>query len=118
MPLLWLSLAFLCGILLSHSTSIPILGWYVLFGLALILILPPINRTLSTRISGQLARLPRPIQVKPLTFYLLLILCLSAGAIRFQQVQPKFDSSFIASYNDLGTEYTVTGVVVSPPDVR
>jgi competence protein ComEC len=118
MPLLWLSLAFLGGILLAESIRIPTPGWCLLALLAMVPLIPPLSRRLSPRLGSRLAQLPHPLQLSPLTFYLLLIICLSAGAIRYQLSQPKYNQAFIASYNDLGTVSTIEGVIASPPDVR
>lgn len=118
MPLLWLSLAFLCGILLSQIIHIPAFGWCLVAALAIILLLPPVKSFLRAHLSSRIFQLPHPIRLQSLTFYPLLILCLSAGAIRYQLAQPKINPSFIAYYNDLGKEITIDGVVVSPPDQR
>jgi competence protein ComEC len=50
--------------------------------------------------------------------FLLVILFLSIGAIRYQLDQPTIDPSFIAYYNDQSTETIMDGVLVEPPDVR
>jgi competence protein ComEC len=48
----------------------------------------------------------------------MLIICLAAGAIRYQLAQPKIDPTFVAYYNDLGNETIIDGVIISAPDER
>jgi competence protein ComEC len=114
MPLLWLSLAFLCGIVISQSITMPIIGWCALGMIALIPLLPPTRKLFNSWI----VQLPHPIQISVIMFYPLLLISLALGAIRYQLAQPKFDPRFIAYYNDQGTEATIEGLVCSPPDVR
>jgi len=57
MPLLWLYLAFLCGILLAASVSIPIAGWILLAPIAVILLLPPIYRRLFLHLPARITQL-------------------------------------------------------------
>jgi competence protein ComEC len=118
MPLLWISLAFLCGILLASSLSFPLLGWYLLALVAVLLFLPPISRRLSSWIPTRLTRLAQQIKLPSPSFFLLVILFLSIGAIRYQLNQPTIDPSFIAYYNDRSIEYIMDGILVEPPDVR
>ena len=118
MPLLWLSLAFLCGILLASGLSLPLIGWSLLALVAVMLFLPPISRRLSSRIPTRLTRLAQQLKLPTPTFFPLVILFLSIGAIRYQLDQPTIDSSFIAYYNDQSTEYILDGILVEPPDVR
>ncbi len=118
MPLFWLSLAFLCGILLANSLSIPLLGWSLAALVAVFLFLPPISRRLSSRFPHRLTQLVEHLKLPTLTFFLLVILFISIGAIRYQLSQPTIDPSFIAYYNDRPTETIMDGVLVEPPDVR
>ena len=118
MPLFWISLAFLSGILLAPSLNLPLLGWSLLALLIFILLLPPISRRLSSRVPASFTRLAENLKLSSSTMFLLVILFLSIGAIRYQLDQPTIDPSFIAYYNDQSTETIMDGVVVEPPDVR
>jgi len=118
MPLFWISLAFLCGILLSSSFPLPILGWSLLALFALLLFLPPISRRLLSRLPPRLTTFAESLKLSSPALFPLIILFLSLGAIRYQISQPTIDPSFIAYYNDQPTEYIMDGVVVAPPDVR
>jgi len=118
MPLFWLSLAFLCGILLESSLSLPLPGWSVLALVAVLLYLPPISRRLSSRIPHRLTQLALNLKLPSLTYFPVVILFLSIGAIRYQLDQPTINPSFIAYYNDRPVEYILDGVLVELPDVR
>jgi competence protein ComEC len=118
MPLFWLSLAFLCGILLASNLTLPLLGWTLVALAAILLCLPPVARHLSSRIPPRLTRLSQYLKLPSPAFFPLVILFLSIGAIRYQLHQPTIDPSFIAYYNDRSTEYIMEGVLVEPPDVR
>ena len=118
MPLFWISLAFLCGILLSPRLAFPILGWSLLALLACIVLLPPIFRRLSSRFSPRFIHLTELLKLGSPASYPLMILFLCLGAIRYQLAKPTIDQAFIAYYNDQSTEYIINGVVAEPPDVR
>jgi competence protein ComEC len=118
MPLFWISLAFLCGILLSRSLAFPILGWSLLALLAFILLLPPIYRRLFSRFSSYLTHITKTLKLGSPALFPLIILFLCVGAIRYQLAQPTINPAFIAYYNDQSTEYIIDAVVVEPPDVR
>jgi competence protein ComEC len=118
MPLFWLCLAFLCGILLSSSFPLPILGWSLLALFALLLFLPPISRRLFSRLPSRLNTFADSLKLSSPALFPLMLLFLSLGAIRYQISQPNIDPSFIAYYNDQPIEYIIEGVVADPPDVR
>ncbi len=118
MPLLWLSLAFLGGILLAHSFAIPAAALILLAGLAIVLLFSPVSRRLSVVIPPALVKLTPVNRLTPARFFPLLLLCFSLGSVRYLLYQPKWDASFIAFYNDRPTELLVEGVVTAPPDQR
>jgi competence protein ComEC len=118
MPLFWISLAFLCGILLAPSLAFPILGWSLLGLIAVILLLPPIFRRITPRFSPHLTHLTELLKLSSPALYPLMILFLSLGAIRYLLAQPTINPSFIAYYNDQSPEYIIDAVVAGPPDVR
>ncbi len=117
MPLFWLSLAFLGGILLGELLDLSLTIWLALFGLACVLFL--VNQAAKRRFNDFYSRLPNLPDLPDLAVpYSLLLAALILGAVRFQSAQPTINSSFIAWYNDTGTEYVVQGVLVEPPDER
>ncbi len=118
MPLFWVSLAFLCGILSARSLTSPIYGYGLLGGLSLILIIPPVFRWLSlqahlrgTRIT-ELLRIPSPV------LFPVMMLFFSLGGVRYQLDQPIISSGFIAYYNDQSSVTTLQGIVDEPVDRR
>ena len=125
MPLLWLSLAFIGGVLLGDYFGWSLAAWLVLSAsslVALILILvlrrfPVLNRISTPQwLSGRTTWLSKNVYLPiPLP---LLLLVFSLGGVRYTLSTPQIDEHFIAWYNDLGVEYIVEGVVVEPPDTR
>ncbi len=118
MPLFWISLAFLCGIILSSSISLPLLGWLVPAFLALILLFPPIYRGIKPRLFAPISQFSEAIRIPYFAVYPLMILFFALGAIRYQYALPRITPSLIAYYNDQSTEYIIEGVVMDAPDVR
>ena len=114
MPLFWLSLAFLGGILLGELLDWPRMTWLGLLGVACAWVL--LNQVLKRRFSDFYSRLPNLPDISIPYPLLLVPLCL--GAIRFQSTLPTITPDFIAWYNDDGEEYIVQGVLVFPPDER
>ncbi len=116
MPLLWVSLAFLCGILLAAIVALPVAAW--LGTSAAVLGLAGLAWLLRRRFPVVWARLPRwRIFPAGISFPLLLaVLCL--GAARYQAVQPKFGPQDVAWYNDRDETWVVRGVVIAPPEPR
>jgi competence protein ComEC len=125
MPLLWLSLAFLAGIVLGAQLSWSTSTWLYLIIAALTVWLlvgvlkrsrhghpfMGVNQTAFPHIMW-VAKWIAPIP------YPLLLLVLLAGAYRYQSVQPVLEPGFIAWYNDQAGEVTVEGMLVQPADVR
>ena len=114
MPLFWLSLAFLGGILLGELLDCPLRTWLALLGLACGLTL--VNQAAKRRLVDFYSRLPIPPNIS--IPYSLLLMALFCGAARLQSALPTINSDFIAWYNDRRVEYVVQGVLVAPPDVR
>ena len=108
MPLLWLSLAFLAGILAADQSDLPLITWLVLAGgLCLVSILLQI---LSKRSHLSIA--------SALLFIPVLLVFFFLGAARFRSSIPRLDAHYIAWYNDRTYELLVTGVLAEPPDER
>jgi len=112
MPLLWLSLAFLAGILLARQALLPVLVWLILNGVCVLL--SALSILLLPRREVRLLRLaPETLILLSLS---LLAFCL--GALRYRLTVPALDVHDLAWYNDRSYEMLVTGTVIDPPDVR
>ena len=111
MPLLWISLIFITGIIVSSLFSIPAYLWFIVGGAVLfvgILFLP-------TRFSSNPA-LKSYFNIPPI--YLILLGFFFFGAWWYQFRQPNINAFHIAFYNDRDYELLVTGTLVEPPDYR
>ena len=118
MPLLWISLAFLCGVLLSPSLTLSILVWCGILLLAVIVALPPVFSKISSRLPPASTKLTQSLKFSSPRLIPLLVIFFCLGAIRYQLAQPRIEPDFIAFYNDRPNEFLVSGVIVEPPDVR
>ena len=121
MPLLWLSLAFIAGILFAAKLALVTADWLLLGAVALSLqllwpILPllkhigkrlPILRNVHNAVINKI-RLP--------VLFVILALCL--GGARYQAAQPHLNPGFIAWYNDTQIKLIVEGSMVEPPEER
>lgn len=56
--------------------------------------------------------------VSPATLISLVLFTFFLGAARYQSSLPKLSPDFIAYYNDNNEEMVITGILISPPDVR
>lgn len=112
LPLLWLSLAFLTGILFADWITFPFYVWLVLTLLAVAGAF--LLRTFLPRLKFQPLRLPAS------TWFLVAIgvAAFFLGAFRYQVSQPKMTANYIAWYNDREYEVVVTGTLAEPPDER
>jgi competence protein ComEC len=118
MPLLWLSLAFLSGILTAANLPIPTLAWILLAITSLLFVLPRAYRRWIRFIPPSLSHFTQQIKINSLALYPLIFLFISLGAIRYLVAQPADNPSFIAYYNDLPADIILDGVLVDSPDVR
>ncbi len=110
LPLLWISLAFLAGVLLADQVQSPTSIWVIFMVVSLVLAL--LIRLVFSRWSKDPARLSN---------LFLASLCLAAfffGGARLRSTIPKLDANYIAWYSDRDVELLVTGTVADPPDVR
>jgi len=98
---LWVSLAFLVGLLLGAQLLLPVWGWLGLaaLGLAGGLLLRLFNKNSALLIAA-------------IPFFLFL------GAARYQFAQPNLTPNDLAYYNDLPKTVWVTGSLTEPPDVH
>src|SRR5688572_30117670 len=107
MPLLWISLSFLLGIILASLISIPTWIWILISVLLFVLTYffrLPITNYFST------------FNFHPSTLFLPAIFFL--GCAYYQIRQPNIDAFHIAFYNDRSYELLITGTVAEPPDIR
>lgn len=120
MPLLWLSLSFVCGILLGWTLNWPWTIWLALTGLILLLFgfYKLLSRLLFLRRPG-LAGEPdaRPWWAVTLPYPVLVaVVCL--GAARFQSTRAVLTPQQLAWYNDQEIRQVIEGFVQAPPEVR
>ena len=98
-PLMWVSLAFLGGIVLGSVVALPAWGWALIAGIFL-------GLSLSAR----------RLRLSPFLLFLGAVLVM--GALRYQFTIPEFNAYHIAFYNDRDYDLLVTGTVSAPPDYR
>jgi competence protein ComEC len=108
LPLLWLSLAFIAGILFASLQTAQMFVWWILSGSTFILFVLFFILT-ERRI------FPLPSR---LLFFLALLTVFTFGATRYQSTIPSVDANYIAWYNDREYEVVVTGTLTDPPDIR
>lgn len=102
MPLLWISLSFLAGVILASFLSMPTWAWLLLTAFAILI--------------SFLFRNINVFKLQP--FYLAILPALFLGGWRYQLAQPKIDAFHIAFYNDRSYEILVTGMINEAPDYR
>jgi len=115
MPLFWLSLAFLLGIIIASVATLPLTTWLIFAGVAfgLALLTGFVRRF---RVRRGIVQTQRSFLG---SLALLLCVAFALGGWRFQVSLPDFtDPHFIATHNDTAERISLTGVVVSFPDVR
>ena len=109
LPLVWVSLAFLAGIVLASLVSLPIFVWVGLSIVSIFLVI--LARILSTRLDPSTFHFPLLTDLlRPFAFILLTALFL--GAARYQLSVPRFDAFHIAFYNDRDYDLFITGTVI------
>lgn len=107
LPLVWLSLAFIGGIVFASQIQISIYIWLTLAGIFLL--------------SGLLLRRwADRIHLSSKTFLVIALSLVSfcIGGFRYQISVPNIDAFHIAWYNDREYDLLVTGVLDEPPDYR
>lgn len=103
LPLLWLTFAFIIGIVAANLLHLAAPAWMAA-ALACLALSIPLRRL-------RVVRWHSP----PL---LLMLALLFAGGWRYQIAQPEITPFHIAWYNDREYEVLVTGMVLEPPDLR
>ncbi len=110
-PLIWVSLAFIAGILLASILQMPAWSW---LGCAvLVLALAVIHWQWKAR--HKASPLPKLLQYPVLTFALAALLF---GAARHQFTVTPVSISQLAWFNDREYDMLVTGTLAEPPDYR
>ncbi len=107
LPLLWLSLSFLCGLLVASFFTFPISDTWMLIGSGVLLTILEI--ILGKRIPFIAGR----GQISPLPLGILLI-TFSLGFLRIQTAKPTITPDDLAWYNNQG-EVSIFGKVLLPP---
>lgn len=115
MPLIWISLSFLAGILLARGVFLSTWTWLLIAALALLLSL--FLRYLVTRNPDTTSRFTLHASQLP-TFSFLLPFFLLLGSAYFQFRQPNIDAFHIAFYNDREYDLLITGHLTRLPDYR
>jgi len=107
LPLFWLSLAFIVGIILASEVPLTYDIWLILAGIFLLFGLRPNKPAEILRFSTRT--------------YLIIVLSLVSlclGGFRYQLSIPAIDAFHIAWYNDREYDVLVTGTLDEPPDYR
>ncbi|MFN2214253.1 MAG: ComEC/Rec2 family competence protein [Anaerolineales bacterium] len=115
MPLFWLSLMFMVGILLSASVQLAGKVWLGMAAAGFVLALG-----LSWIRSRAIQTAQSTIPATPIPFHLVLfaISIMALGAARYQLSLPDLNSmEVLAHYNNLSSEARVTGVIIQPPQI-
>ena len=126
MPLFWLSLAFISGILLGEFTVWPLKIWLSLAALAFAFELLIRLIRCAPRYQNYIQAIPANIASRikryPALFFqaspLLLMLVLVLGGARMAIAQPEINPGHIAWYNDENEKFIVEGWVTNWPDKR
>lgn len=117
MPLLWVSLAFISGILVGNLLGVPLLIWLALAAVAICV--PIVLGRLRARFSNlQLPPISGALQSQRLPLIIACVVAVLLGAARFQSTVPSNTISQIAWFNDRQYDVQVTGTVTEPPDTR
>ena len=105
MPLLWISLSFLAGIVLAAAVHLPTWAW-AFIALAFLLLALSIRRSAFPTRYSFLTTYP---------FIPLLPIFLLLGSAYYQARQPNIDAFHIAFYNDRSYGLLITGSLIEPP---
>jgi competence protein ComEC len=133
-PLLWLSLAFIIGVLLGEWLGWSETAWLSLaaLGLAFEIVRQLFRRARSRKYTLHHTELPSAAPPRPFSSrlsripaflippipYPILFISLFLGGARFQSSLPEITPGFIAWYNDQDIRYVVEGVLSAMPDDR
>lgn len=130
MPLTWISLSFLAGIMLASFLSLPIWAWILLSSFFFLLFLllrsrtthnPALSAAEGTQHATRISSFTRSVHPLPLILYpssFILAISLFLGSAYYQLRQPNIDADHIAFFNDRNYELLITGSLIEPPDYR
>lgn len=110
MPLIWISLSFIAGIVLASILSLPAWAWILLSSFLFLLFL-----LLRSRYSSLISRFSF---LASYPFLLTLSISFFLGSAYYQLRQPNIDAFHIAFYNDREYELLISGSLSEPPDYR
>jgi competence protein ComEC len=113
LPLLWLSLAFLVGIVFAQAVPASTVLWLILAAVVLGFALAVRREALHMQVQRVILLAPGRLVLVPLALAAFFL-----GAARYQATIPTVNSQYIASYADQDYELLVTGSVANPPDMR
>ncbi|MBN1230855.1 MAG: ComEC/Rec2 family competence protein [Anaerolineales bacterium] len=119
MPALWLSIAFLLGIVFSNTLNFPILVWQLSSALAFIITITGgflRSKTLKTRISENDSDDLPTLRTDFLFLCLMSALFFFLGGIRHQLSIPHFSPEDLAYWNDHEEPVSISGMVYEPQE--
>jgi competence protein ComEC len=120
MPLFWLSLAILAGIIIASILPLPLTTWFILVGIGFLVILVRyIGKRWRFKNKGRQIVFSRNPQIPSVSLLPALITAVFIGAFRYQSILPDLTNpNFIAAHNGSGQQMMVTGILVALPDQR
>jgi competence protein ComEC len=124
MPLLWLSAAFLSGVLLGSLYAWSVQGWLILSFVSILstLLWRLVFRFLPSiygRIESFSNGFPKIIRnFNPPISYLLLLAVLFLGAARYESTRPDLIVNRVDRFNDTDEIYILEGLIKTQPDER
>jgi len=107
LPLFWLSLAFVVGIILASEVPLTYNIWIILAGIFLLFGLRPNKPSEILHLS-----------TRTYSIIVLSLVSFCLGGFRYQLSIPTIDAFHIAWYNDREYDVLVTGILDQPPDYR
>jgi competence protein ComEC len=119
MPLLWLSLAFLAGVLLAPIFAQPLAAWLVLAGIISFLLIVGwwarrVPHFPARKIFSGLLTQPNFLPLPPLLFFLLIVI----GGLRYQSALPNSGTGSVAALAAQSQNLSLQGVVIDSPVLR
>ncbi len=127
LPLLWISLSFLLGMVLSSAVRFSPGAWLGLAGLALFWQLAywvwkrsggHVNLSAISLPAWTSRLYPGLAAWRPPVAPAILLACLFLGAARYQAAQPVIAPEQVAWRNDTGESWIIEGLVIEPPVVK
>jgi competence protein ComEC len=117
LPLVWISLAWLAGIMWASAVQAHVLVWSLLALLALLGSIA-VARLAPPSVPFRIGRGNVDLRRGWLLLVLAMLACAFLGALRFQLSIPPQSQRQIAYHNDAGYDVLVSGTLVEPPDQR